>query len=54
VENSKEEVIMADKNGGIGLQNVQRRLELLYPGKYKLHIQNGAELYTVHLQLHVS
>lgn len=54
VENSKEEVIMADKNGGIGLQNVQRRLELLYPGKYKLHIQNGAGLYTVHLQLHVS
>ncbi|RXK61452.1 hypothetical protein ESA94_00075 [Lacibacter luteus] len=53
VENSKENIIVTDKNSGIGLQNVQRRLELLYPGKYDLSIQNGAEVYTVHLKLHV-
>ncbi len=53
VENSKEEIVAAEKNGGIGLQNVQRRLELLYPGKYELSIKNGAEVFTVHLKLHV-
>lgn len=53
VENSKEDAIPMEKNGGIGLQNVKRRLELLYPGKYDLNIQNGAEVYSVHLKLHV-
>lgn len=53
VENSKENAISTEKNGGIGLQNVKRRLELLYPGKYDLNIQNGAEVYTVHLKLQV-
>jgi two-component system, LytTR family, sensor kinase len=53
VENSKEDAISTEKNGGIGLQNVKRRLELLYPGKYDLNIQNGAEVYTVHLKLDV-
>jgi len=53
VENSKEDAISTEKNGGIGLQNVKRRLELLYPGKYDLNIQNGTEVYTVHLKLQV-
>jgi two-component system, LytTR family, sensor kinase len=53
VENSKEEAISTEKNGGIGLQNVRRRLELLYPGKYNLNIQNGANVYSVHLKLKV-
>lgn len=53
VENSKEDAISTENNGGIGLQNVKRRLELLYPGKYDLNIQNGAEVYTVHLKLDV-
>ena len=53
VENSKEDAISTEKNGGIGLQNVKRRLELLYPGKYDLNIQNGEDVFTVHLKLDV-
>lgn len=53
VENTKEDGITNDKAGGIGLQNVKRRLELLYPGKYDLRIQDNPELYTVNLKLHV-
>jgi len=40
-----------DKTGGIGLTNVSRRLELIYPGKHQLDISNGAEFYTVNLKL---
>ncbi len=37
--------------GGIGLKNVQRRLDLLYPGEYKLDIQNDANSFEVRLRL---
>jgi sensor histidine kinase YesM len=36
---------------GIGLSNVQKRLELLYPGKHSLAIESTSDTYTVHLQL---
>lgn len=38
---------------GIGLQNVQKRLDLLYPGKHTLKIVNEEEVFVVvlHLQL---
>ncbi len=37
--------------GGIGLQNVKRRLDLLYPGAHKLTLTKGAEHYTVDLKI---
>ena len=40
-----------DKTGGIGLNNVRRRLELMYPGKHQLDIIDGDEFYTVDLTL---
>jgi len=40
-----------DSAGGIGLNNVKRRLDLLYPGKYKLKIDDGADVYTSELSL---
>ncbi|MVM31618.1 sensor histidine kinase [Spirosoma sp. HMF4905] len=39
------------KSGGIGLQNVQRRLDLLYPGQYNLKIQNDQNRFDVKLRL---
>lgn len=37
--------------GGIGLKNVRRRLDLLYPAQYQLDIQQTAEDFTVKLEL---
>ena len=40
-----------DRVGGIGLQNVRKRLELLYPGRYELDVVPGADRFTVRLSL---
>ncbi|WP_121811619.1 sensor histidine kinase [Mucilaginibacter kameinonensis] len=37
--------------GGIGLKNVKRRLDLIYPDLHKLEIQNTGNRFEVHLQL---
>lgn len=40
-----------DKTSGIGLTNVKRRLELLYPGRHVLSIDKSDAWFTVYLQL---
>ena len=40
-----------DASGGIGLSNVKRRLDLLYPGKYNLEVKDETDTYTVELSL---
>lgn len=50
-ENSK--MIGVDDHGGIGLQNVNRRLELLYPGKYILDIKNENNFFSISLKIEV-
>lgn len=39
------------KPGGLGLKNIKRRLELLYPGKHTLEIENNESNYKVSLHL---
>ncbi|HUB62673.1 MAG TPA: sensor histidine kinase [Puia sp.] len=43
---------MAD-NTGIGISNTRRRLDLLYPGKYELIINDKSNEFTVHLNIPV-
>ncbi|WP_245564923.1 sensor histidine kinase [Spirosoma panaciterrae] len=42
------------KYGGIGLQNVQRRLDLLYAGQYSLTIQHDTTSFNVALRLNLA
>ncbi len=52
VENSKDNNNMTtEKHGGIGLQNVKRRLELLYPGNHVLDIQNTPDTFKIYFKL---
>jgi hypothetical protein len=37
--------------GGIGLKNVQRRLDLIYPGKYRLDIRDESNVFRVKLSI---
>ena len=38
-----------DTIGGIGLQNIKRRLEIIYPGKYALETIQDTDLYRIKL-----
>ncbi|RFS14679.1 sensor histidine kinase [Emticicia sp. C21] len=40
-----------DKYGGVGLENIKKRLNLIYPKSYHLEIQNDAESYSSELNL---
>jgi len=52
VENSKpEEKSDIHEKSGIGLQNVQRRLELSYPDKFQLNMEDKPDRYIVNLNL---
>lgn len=54
IENSKEEGgNKTEKHGGIGLKNVKKRLELLYPQKHNLIIQKDQEVYRVNLKIKI-
>lgn len=48
---NKKHTLNRDNEGGIGLNNVKRRLDLLYPGKYGLDIQDKTSTYTCELSL---
>ena len=59
VENSRaEQTPMSNnvlvKSGGVGMVNVKRRLQLLYPNKHSLKIDETPHTYTVQLWLNLS
>ncbi|MBK5279013.1 MAG: sensor histidine kinase [Bacteroidia bacterium] len=54
VENSKPEKADVHEKSGIGLRNVERRLELSYPGRYKLTSEDKKDVYLVQLTLTLS
>ena len=54
VENSKENGIkLTEKHGGIGLTNVKRRLQLLYPNQHELVIENKDDIYKINFKLKI-
>ncbi|HEU5291098.1 MAG TPA: histidine kinase [Cyclobacteriaceae bacterium] len=54
VFNTKDDAQRASENGGIGLKNVKRRLELLYKDRYLLDVVNASEKFEVNLELKIT
>lgn len=40
-----------DEVGGIGIKNVEQRLELLYPGRHFLNVEKNGKTFKVHLKI---
>ena len=54
IKNSLPEIVFSkDEVGGIGLQNVQRQLELLYPNKHQLKIDKENGYFGVYLTIYI-
>ncbi|RYY67132.1 MAG: hypothetical protein EOO13_14930 [Chitinophagaceae bacterium] len=51
LSNSRSHELPQSASGGIGLQNIRKRLDLMYPGQYTMTINEEAEIYAVKLQM---
>lgn len=51
IENTIENYVKDPENSGIGLVNIQNRLDLLYPNAHELNITQDNQYYRVHLNL---
>ena len=49
VENTRNESANKNYSKGIGLKNVKKRLQLMYPEKHILHIEQKEETFSVNL-----
>ena len=52
-KNSKPPVKPKQVAGGLGLKNIQRRLELIYPQKHELNIEDTKDWYLVSLKINM-
>ena len=54
VENSREKgIYTTEQHGGIGMNNVKRRLELLYPDTHKLDVSDEVNTFKINLKLKI-
>ncbi len=49
VDNSKHPALQGNVAGGVGLENVRRRLDLMYPGRHMLALTDLPDVYKVSL-----
>ena len=55
VENNKGTLDEVEKNRskGVGLQNLRRRLELIYPERHQLEVIDGIQVFAIVLKIHL-
>jgi len=55
IENSKGKAVESESmKRGIGVENVKKRLDLIYPGRHKLKITDKDEKFSVHLRIELT
>lgn len=53
VENDKEKLSEKNKFGGIGIENIKKRLQLLYPNQHQLEINNLENSFRIELKINL-
>ena len=53
VENDKERISEKNKFGGIGIENIKKRLQLLYPNLHQLEIKNLENSFRIELKINL-
>lgn len=51
--NNYKKIAGREQKGGIGIANVKKRLELLYPGTHKLSIEDEHDIFSVSLTINI-
>lgn len=51
--NSAVDTAEASEKNGLGIENIKRRLDLIYPNKHRLEIERGDDTYSVQLGLNL-
>ena len=54
IKNSKPAKTFENNAGGIGMVNAAKRLQLLYPGKYTLQVNDAGSMFGVSLTIHLA
>lgn len=54
VENNKVTTRSKSEVSGLGIHNTRHRLDMLYPGRHRLHIREDEDKYSVYLEINVS
>lgn len=54
IVNDKEEKVNGEEFGGIGIENAKKRLELLYPGKHTLDIEDRGGSFSVKMTVNLN
>ena len=53
LENDVELMSKSATSGGIGIENIRKRLQLLYPDQYDLQIKNDHDKFEVRLKINL-
>ncbi|MEL6559902.1 MAG: histidine kinase [Bacteroidota bacterium] len=53
IKPSNQMIHVDKKNSGVGLENVEKRLQLIYPDQYKLDVIERAKTYSVNLEIQI-
>jgi two-component system LytT family sensor kinase len=52
--NASSNAALKDSKGGIGLANLRKRLELLYPSRHSLRIDDQQERFSVFMEINLA